>query len=200
MTKSITLTLAVSALALSGTAHAQILNQIMGKLLQPASATAPRTTEAPYRGPTNGGFVQPSPSQKEALERALAPHGQSAALAHDITDAKTILRRAIMASACATADADLDALNDVILEPKSHKNVFLDTNWYIGKSGMRYHDARQCVTVARTMKWNRLAANALSVDVYYISPSSNEAVHQTLKLRKMNDTGWLIDDIGHVFS
>jgi hypothetical protein len=200
MNKLLKLALAVSSLAFTSTAHAQLLNQILGKLLTPAAATQPVTTEAPYNSPTNAGFALLSPAQAGALDKLLNLRSSDKALAQMVASAKPILRRAVMASACASEDVNLDALNDVILQPKSHKSTFLLVNQLIGKSGMKYHDPRQCVTVTRIMGWKRLAANVLAVDIFYMSPSSNEATHQTFKFRKVADGGWLIDDIGYAFS
>jgi len=196
MTKAIKLTLAVSALALSGTAHAQILNQVMGKLLQPASATAPRTTEAPYQGPANGGFVQPSPAQDAALDKLLNQRIADRALAKVILSAKPIVKRMVMASACGMSDISLNQLNAIRLRPKTYDSGSIG---YVSKDFMKYHDARQCTTVAR-INFILLAANAISADVYHISLSSSESSHQKLTFRNVADSGWLIEDVRDAFT
>jgi len=191
MNKLLKLALAVSSLAFTSTAHAQLLNQILGKLLTPAAATQPVTTEAPYAGSSGAGFAQPSPAQNAALDKLLNQRSADRELAQIIASAKLIVRRAIMASACASSPESMNELNDIRMKPKSY--TWLDKS-DISKTDLTYHDARQCTTVAR-LTFKKLAANALEVEVYYISPSSHQADHQRMQFRNVADSGWLIDEI-----
>jgi len=196
MTKTIKLTLAVSTLVLLGTAQAQNVNQRPGKQLQAAAATQPMTTEAPYYGHANAGFVQPSPAQEVALDKLFNQRITDKILARMVISAKTIIRRAIMASACATTPEAMNELNDIRLKPKSY-------TWQdktdISRTNLKYHDAHQCTSIAR-LAFKKLAANAVEVEVYYISPSSHEADHQRMQFRNVAGSGWLIDEIYMTFS
>lgn len=197
MNKSLKLALTVSTLALTSTAQAQNVNQLLGKLLQPASATAPVTTEAPYNSPNTADLAQPSAAQIAALDKSLNQRAGKPALTKALLSAKPVLKRTIMTSACASSATALNQLNDIRLRPETYDNSYA-SNYDIAKHGMNYHDVRQCSTVVR-INFKFLAANAFSAEVFYLSPSSSEATHQILAFRNVADSGWLIEAIGGAF-
>ena len=195
--KLLKLALAVSSLAFTSTTQAQNANSLLGKLFQPAAATQPMTTDAPYNSPNSADLAQPSPMQIAALDKLLNQRAAKPTLSKALISAKPVLERTIMTSACASSATALNQLNEIRLRPETYDNSYA-SNYDIAKHGMSYHDVRQCTTVAR-INFKFLAANAFSAEVFYLSPSSAEATHQILAFRYVGESGWLIETIGGAF-
>lgn len=145
--------------------------------------------------PASMAINQQTPEQKAAQAQALSTPLQ-AQIAADRQEAKPLIDKLVMTSACAVNNSAWNSINRQSEKPSTWLADFKG-NAAIGS--MSYHSKNRCLDVVRVAKWEKPAKNALNFTVYLISGQSDEAKHQAFELVKDDSNEWLVRRIGDAF-
>lgn len=157
------------------------------------------------RGAANGQAIRPSPmainqqspEQKAAQAQALAlPLPLQSQIAADRAEAKPLIDKLVMTSACSTDNSAWNSVNRQAEKPATWSADFKGSS---AVGSMKYHSKSRCLDVLRIAKWEKPAKNALNFTVYLISAQSDEAVHQNFALIKDDGGEWLVRSIGDAY-
>ena len=135
---------------------------------------------------------QQTPEQQAGQTQALATPLQ-AQISADRADAKPLIERLVMTSACARDSGAWNSFNRQLENPATFFNGLY---MMVPMSWMPYHPKTKCLDVIRVVGWQKPAKNALNFRVYLISAQSDESKHQDFALVKSDDSGWLVRTIG----
>lgn len=135
---------------------------------------------------------QQTAEQQAGQVRALATPLQ-AQIAADRAEAKPLIEKLVMTSACATNDAAWNSLNRQSENPTTRSTG----SFYSPIGETKYHSKNRCLDVLRVSGWAKPAKNALDFTVYLISAQSDEAKYQQFALVKGDDGEWLVRKIGY---
>ena len=119
-----------------------------------------------------------------------------AQIAEDRAEAKPLIDRLVMTSACSTDNSAWNSINRQAEKPTTWSADFRGAS---AVGSMKYHSKSRCLDVLRIAKWEKPAKNALNFTVYLISAQSDEAVHQNFALVKDDGGEWLVRSIGDAF-
>ena len=184
-----------AAICVVAVSPAQAQDSIFGKLLKQVSrATGPTTAGAagqPLLRPS--ATVQPTAEQTASLRAALLVKQPNTQIAQDVRDANALIERLAQTGACAVNNNAWNAFNRESVSPTNWNNAY----GYVPRDGDQYHDGRYCLDVIRITDYAKPAANALSFKVYFISPQSQRATHQTFELLRSTEGPWLVKSIGY---
>lgn len=190
--KTFPIAAAVIVATLPAVAPAQngLLGRVLKAMTEPAAQSAPSPT--PVRPIA---VVEPSAEQARAIHDAVAARQVNPEIAKDMAAAAPLIERLIRTSACGVNDTAWRALNRDAVTPSNYG----PSQGYVARGEDQYHDPRYCQDVLRLSDVRKPAANALAFTVYYISPQSQAAHHQTFELLRTPEGAWMVKTIGMVW-
>lgn len=186
------MSMGVLAIALTSNAHAGWADElskglgILGSVLGAASGMSVSQT-ATGTALVEGGFIQPTDAQKNAIASKLKTPNVSGATARALAEAAPTLQPFLETVSCSDA-YDMKTLGRFTTlngADKVFSGAFSHTN---------YHPKNQCMTVTQIGNFNMLALNALALKVMFVSDVSGESSSKGYVLIKQADGQWLVDD------
>lgn len=182
-------------LTIAGQASAQgilskannLLGRINSSVQGAANGQLPRTASMAIN--------QQTPEQKAAQAQALNTPIQ-AQIAADRLEAKPLIDKLVMTSACAVNNSAWNSINRQSEKPTTWS---ADFKGEAAIGSMAYHPKNRCLDIVRIAKWEKPAKNALNFTVYLISSQSDEAKHQAFEIIKDDGGEWLVRQVGRAF-
>ncbi|MDR6115801.1 MULTISPECIES: hypothetical protein [unclassified Sphingomonas] len=190
--KTFSIAAAVIVTMLPAVAPAQ--SGLLGRVLKAMTVPAAQGASAPT--PVRPiAVVEPSAEQARAIHEAVAARQTNPDIAKDMAAAAPLIERLIRTSACGVNDTAWRVLNRDAVTPSNYG----PSQGYVARGEDQYHDPRYCQDVLRLSDVRKPAANALAFTVYYISPQSQAAHHQTFELLRTPEGAWMVKTIGMVW-